>query len=914
MAKTSNNSVFNSGTTANPNTGTGLYSGKNDDSSIVRPNTGGSYKPSGSSNYKPSGSSSSNSSKPNTPTLKEGSVSGNTSIGKANITAGKPTTLETQDVDTSLNESTTDTTLSTQTESSVTTTELNHAPMDFSFIDARIMGKKKDEDNEFGLDTSTTLSFTPIDPDTGVKVSGPDMAKTVEDYDNDIKELQIDIDSSKGDVDLHNKYLEKTKKEFEDAQKAFEDAQKTLKEAQSYSEIAIGLSEGIGKKNGVPKPGDYKSGDTEYSITRKGGKTTVTDKTNGKSWDFEGLVPGSFTKGSSKFFDPTDAANVLNEATKSFNEATKALKDASKYYEMEKNSNPEKHLNELIERLGKLQGLREGLVKENERKAAKAREAELAKKAKEEAERKATEAAIAKSNEKIAEAGKEYATLDKPKIETPDNPAPENTAATDWKGSESYNNLSEDKKSSLSEIEKAYNSAVKVDDDGNVTSIDPEAYKTAQDKHKELMENENKNLHTTIMDKVNEMVKMGMNMKDAYKNALASDDVKSAAQQLYDMSQSSLDLAMEVQEFLPKVHNKKDVKENSEEWAKITGVSELSKKDVKNIAKYMKGDNYQKLVDANTALTKAAAELGATDTKGDRFSEAWKHQSVDLGRVEGKKNTDTLSGKQKFSIKDILSTVATGTLGTLTTLVGVAIAPENPLLGAAVIGSGVSKIGKSTIGTMADKSVDKLTNKQYMFGSGDTYTDVMAGVKKHSDDSAYSGLPTNPQTYENLIGMGFGAMEVLNGALTLDPIQIIDGLTSLKDSLKSPVDKQNSALYDWGKQFYKMMHEDPSILNGLKTPWNGDTQGTSGGGVENAPVVGSSSFGIGSGKLEDELNSSFSGYKEQAKDSNISKDYNEGMEKESNQAVSDKYCKQFRTLFRNEPEVVRKYIIGVIKK
>lgn len=834
----------------------------------------------------------------------------------------KPTTIQTQGSKSGMNKSDSDTTLSTTEgtdKTGLSESEIGKAPMDFSFIDARILGKKKDDDNEFGLDTDTTLSFTPIDPDTGVKVAGPDMAKTVEDYDNDIKELQFEIDASKGDVDRRNKYLEKYKKEYEDAQKAFDDAQKTLREAQSYSEIAIGLSEGIGKdKNGKIVPGDYKSGDTEYSITKKDGKTTVTNKTNGKSYIFSDKVKNSFgaikSEALEKTFDLTEAANILNEAQKTFNETTKAFNDASKYYEMEKNSNPEKHLNELIEKLGKLRGLRENLVKENERKAAEAREAELAKKAEEEAKRKATEAAIAKSNEKIEKAGKEYAEMEKPKIETPDNPAPENTAATDWKSSDAYNNLSEDKKSSLYEIEQAYNSAVKVNDDEEVTSVDPEAYKAAQDKHKELIKSEEENLHKTIMDIVDKFQNEGMDVSAAYKEALASPEVTTAAQQLYDFAQASLDMAMEVQEFLPKVHNKKDVKESEEKWANITGVNELSKKDVKNIVKYMKGDNYQKVVDASTALAKAAAELGATDTKGGRFSEAWKHQSVDLGRIEEGKNKDDLSGKQKFSIKDILSTVATGTLGTLTTLVGVAIAPENPLLGAAVIGSGVSKLGKATVGKLADKAVDKSTNKEYMFGSGNTYTDVMTGVKKHSDDSAYSGLPTNPQTYKNLIGSCFGAMEVLNGAIVFDPVQILDGLTSLKDSfnkVKNPASRQAKALQKWAEEFYEVMHEDPNILRELGVDFKDNYEGPNGG--SKPPVLDNTSFGAGSGKLEDELNSSFSGYKEQAKDSNISKDYNEGMEEESNQAVSDKYCKQFRTLFRNEPEVVRKYIIGVIK-
>ena len=57
--------------------------------------------------------------------------------------------------------------------------------------------------------------------------------------------------------------------------------------------------------------------------------------------------------------------------------------------------------------------------------------------------------------------------------------------------------------------------------------------------------------------------------------------------------------------------------------------------------------------------------------------------------------------------------------------------------------------------------------------------------------------------------------------------------------------------------------------------------------------------------------SKYSGYREQAKDSNIATDYNEGMEKETNEAVSDKYVKIFRTILNHEPEHIRKVLMGI---
>ena len=57
--------------------------------------------------------------------------------------------------------------------------------------------------------------------------------------------------------------------------------------------------------------------------------------------------------------------------------------------------------------------------------------------------------------------------------------------------------------------------------------------------------------------------------------------------------------------------------------------------------------------------------------------------------------------------------------------------------------------------------------------------------------------------------------------------------------------------------------------------------------------------------------STYSGYREQAKDSNIATDYNEGMEKETNEAVSDKYVKIFKTILNHEPEHIRKVLMEI---
>lgn len=57
--------------------------------------------------------------------------------------------------------------------------------------------------------------------------------------------------------------------------------------------------------------------------------------------------------------------------------------------------------------------------------------------------------------------------------------------------------------------------------------------------------------------------------------------------------------------------------------------------------------------------------------------------------------------------------------------------------------------------------------------------------------------------------------------------------------------------------------------------------------------------------------SKYSGYREQAKDSNLARNYNEGLSKEVNEAVSDKYVKIFKTILNHEPEYTRKALMEI---
>lgn len=58
--------------------------------------------------------------------------------------------------------------------------------------------------------------------------------------------------------------------------------------------------------------------------------------------------------------------------------------------------------------------------------------------------------------------------------------------------------------------------------------------------------------------------------------------------------------------------------------------------------------------------------------------------------------------------------------------------------------------------------------------------------------------------------------------------------------------------------------------------------------------------------------SKYSGYREQAKDSNLAKNYNEGLEKDVNEAVSDMKVKVF-SVYNNEPDYIRNAIGKILK-
>ena len=117
--------------------------------------------------------------------------------------------------------------------------------------------------------------------------------------------------------------------------------------------------------------------------------------------------------------------------------------------------------------------------------------------------------------------------------------------------------------------------------------------------------------------------------------------------------------------------------------------------------------------------------------------------------------------------------------------------------------------------------------------------------------------------------------------------------------------KDYSNWTDEDRNYYRSLAEipDPEEFYNM---WVGNS--------ENSDDDISSGYGTVSDDRESSItDSKYSGYKENAKNSNIAKNYNAGMGKEVEEAVSDKYCKIFRTVLKSEPDYIRKVLIAIPK-
>lgn len=351
----------------------------------------------------------------------------------------------------------------------------------------------------------------------------------------------------------------------------------------------------------------------------------------------------------------------------------------------------------------------------------------------------------------------------------------------------------------------------------------------------------------------------------------------------------------------------------------------LDKNQIKALAEYT--ESVQCTKDAAIALMKSAAFNGAANVTGDKYSEAWKKEMA-VRTVDNRKTMTKEQFFDKDTLKwtDYLAAGAKGTLGTMIALLGGAVTTINPALGIILMGAGSSAVGKAGLDISTKVSRSKSTNEEVMFGTNESgAVNVMNDIYNRSLEPANYGDIKSVGTYTN--GMG-GALEVIAGFMGFieNPasaiVAIKDGIDSIKSAgsggLSENTDNVIRNVYELGDNILTWSNLNININDYMRTP---DPNLISKGRDENivSPSNNTSinpnyaTYGEATSDNSSALDNKYSGYVEQAKNANLAKDYNAGMEENVNEAVSDKYVKVFKVMLDKEPDYIRKVLIAIPK-
>lgn len=351
----------------------------------------------------------------------------------------------------------------------------------------------------------------------------------------------------------------------------------------------------------------------------------------------------------------------------------------------------------------------------------------------------------------------------------------------------------------------------------------------------------------------------------------------------------------------------------------------LDKNQVKALADYT--ESVQCTKDAAIALMKSAAFNGAANVTGDKYSEAWKNEMA-VKTIDNTKTMTKEEFKDKNTLKwtDYLAAGAKGTLGTMVALLGGAVTTINPALGIILMGAGSSTVGKAGLNIATKVSRSKSTNEEVMFGTNESdAVNVMNDVYNRSLEPANFGDVKSVGTYTN--GMG-GALEIISGVMSFieNPAAAIaaikDGVDSMKSAtsggLAENTDTAIRNVYELGENIITWSNMNININDYMSTPnpnliSKGRDENTYS--PTNSTTVNPNyaTYGKATSDNNSALDNKYSGFTEQAKNANLAKDYNAGMEQETNEAVSSKDVKKFivRT-YKSEPDYIRNALNKII--
>lgn len=281
--------------------------------------------------------------------------------------------------------------------------------------------------------------------------------------------------------------------------------------------------------------------------------------------------------------------------------------------------------------------------------------------------------------------------------------------------------------------------------------------------------------------------------------------------------------------------------------------------------------------------------------------------------------------KTKYSWKDFMGAMVQGGAGIVATGLGAALiaAPDptgiSKIAGGVLIAAGLNKQHKAFT-TVNKVNYDTThTNREKMFGSDDDnkYQEIQRNVLNKTDP-AYAASTNSTAHYTNAIEGFQSIISLVNAGVSGNAAEAVLAIENLKQlyGSKSPLDKVISDTWN--------MVNNATIglgLNPNNTGLSDFTISSSSGGNNGVnPYSGTSThFADDVGLKSDDgslinstvVASSAKSANQSRINSNLAADYNAGMEEETNEAVSDKYCKVFRVLLKHEPDYIKTALLSI---
>ena len=385
---------------------------------------------------------------------------------------------------------------------------------------------------------------------------------------------------------------------------------------------------------------------------------------------------------------------------------------------------------------------------------------------------------------------------------------------------------------------------------------------------------------------------LGMNLKEIR----GTDDWIKASQNIYDIAQELKDTCNRIKEKSNSLGMKKEyegstLKKLVYDASRFVAsfdktfndgkiVDSLDKTEAYSITRFL--ESLDATEAASEALMKSAAFEGAKDTPGSEYVEAWKNQKG-----------------EKLSVKEVLGLIGTGTLQT-----ALLFAPIPSAAKAGVVGS----MANSTVNTASKVYAANTSNKEKMFGQGRLDKFYRSHIEK-----ANIGDPKATSTYTyaatGLLNIAGGITNLFSGDVAAAGTQISAGVNDInkvsKGGLEGNLDTTIKNVYEGLKAYDEV--NGTNYAEPLKGSWTVTE-------TSDSPVT--SGFGTVSTTEDDETlkgDDKYSGYREQAVNSNVANEYNAGLKEDVSDVVSDKYCKVFKTILAKEPEYIRKVLIAIPK-